>query len=84
MESFTETLSLTSEWIKLLGVGGREEGKGERERERGRGREGRREGGDRERYVVIIYSSPLQLADHIGGSYQADRLWSFKDRSCQL
>ena len=49
MESFTETSSLTSEWIKLLGVGGREEGKrdGERGREgeggRGREREEKRE-----------------------------------------
>ena len=51
MESSTETSSLTSEWIKLLGVRGREgeerRGEGERGRvgERGRRKKERERGG---------------------------------------
>ena len=65
------------------GRGGKREGWRERE-EKERERERERREREKEREVVIIYSSPLQLADHIRRSYQTDRLWSLKDRSCQL
>ena len=64
----------------VRGEGGREE---ERESERERERERRRKR-ERERNVSYPISSLFQLTDHIRGSYQTDRFWSLKDRSCEL
>ena len=77
MESSTETSSLTSEWIKLLGVRGREgeerRGEGERGRvgERGRRKKERERGGrekKRERWWLFIrlpYSLLITSEGHI-------------------